>query len=87
MTIDQLHEINFAKKWIFGFKSKPEWRVPHPETLQLPEDSCIIVGIGTGWGGVGDCGDHGDRSDRGDHGDRGDGIVIVVIMVIMVIAW
>ena len=28
---------------------KPEWRVPHPETLQLPVDSCIIVGIGTGW--------------------------------------
>ena len=59
--------------WIFCFKSKPEWRVPHPETLQLPEDSCIIVGIGTGWGGIGDC---------GDHGDRGDGIVTMVIMVI-----
>ena len=68
--------------WIFCFKSKPEWRVPHPETLQLPEDSCIIVGIGTGWGGIGDCGDHGDRGNHGDHGgcgDRGDRFLIVGI--------
>merc|ERR550534_2235951 len=26
----------------------PERRAPHPDTLQLPLDSCIIVGIGTG---------------------------------------
>ena len=26
----------------------PERRVPHPDTLQLPVDSCIIVGIATG---------------------------------------
>ena len=29
-------------------RSAPERRVPHPDTLQLPVDSCIIVGIATG---------------------------------------
>ena len=39
---------SFVYVCICVLRSAPERRVPHPDTLQLPVDSCIIVGIGTG---------------------------------------